>query len=189
MKTIGFIMAVLALCVARTSAENLAAKSAQEKLRVGTYDSRVIAMAYYFSETYNAAEGKMTEACNKEMEKARASGDKKQVADVETKYKDLIQTQIRRHKQVFSTAPIDDLLLLIHDDLPEIAKAAGVGPIVSKWDKAGLEPYQGAELVDVTMPMAKALHPTDEQLKAALELQKQAPIPLEQAEKMDWTKE
>jgi hypothetical protein len=111
------------------------------------------------------------------------------VADVEAKYSELIKTQIRRHKQVFSTAPIDDVLVHIKDQMPEIAKTAGVGPLISKWDKKGLEKYEKAEKVDVTEAMAKALHPPEENLKAALELLKKEPIPLEQAEKMDWSKE
>ena len=189
MKALARIACVSCLCARGVFGGEPTAHPDEGKLRVGTYDSRVIAMAYYLSEAYNAAEGRTTEECNKEMEKARASGDQRQVAAVEAKYKHLIETQIRRHKQVFSTAPIDDLLLLIKDHLPEIAKAAGVGPIVSQWDKSALQQYKGAELADVTVPMAKALHPTDHQLNAALDLQKQNPMPLKQAEKMDWTKE
>jgi hypothetical protein len=181
------MIVVLALCVAGASAEDLTAKAAQEKPRIGIYDSRVVAMAYCFSPACKAAEGESVAAYKAEL--AKASGDKKQAADVEAKYSDLIKTQIRRHKQVFSTAPIDDALVHIKDQLAEIAKAARVGSIISKWDKEALEKHEGAELVDVTEAMAKALRPPEESLKAALELRKKDPIPLEQAEKMDWSKE
>lgn len=189
MKTIECVIVVLALCVSGASAEDLTAKAAQEKPRIGTYDSRVVAMAYCFSPACKAAEGVTVAACNAELAKAKASGDKKQVDEVEAKYSDLIKTQIRRHKQVFSTAPIDDVLVHIKDQMPEIAKAARVGLIISKWDKKALEEHNGAELVDVTEAMAKALRPPEENLKAALDLRKKDPIPLEQAEKMDWSKE
>lgn len=189
MKTLQWLLCVFGLSVVGVIAGESAVKSGDGKLRIGTYDSRVIAMAYFSSEVYNASEGKAVARCNDEMTKAKASEDKMQVADVEAKYKDLIQTQIRRHKQVYSTAPIDDLLLLMKDQIPAIAKAAGVGPIVSQWDKNALKQYEDAERVDVTLPMAKALHPTDDQLKAALDLRKQNPIPLEEAEKMDRTKD
>lgn len=189
MKTIQCMIVALALCIAGASAEDSTAKPSQEKLRIGTYDSRVVAMAYCFSPACKAAEGENIAACNAELAKAKASGDKSQVADVEAKFSELIKTQIRRHKQVFSTAPIDDVLAHIKDQMPEIAKAAGVGAIISKWDTKALEKHEGAELVDVTEAMAKALRPPEEDLKAALELRKKDPIPLEQAEKMDWSKE
>ncbi len=189
MKIIGCMIVVLALCVAEASAEDSAAKPVQEKLRIGTYDSRVIAMAYCFSPACKAAEGEAVAACNAELAKAKVSGDKKQVADVEAKYSDLIKTQILRHKQVFSTAPIDDVLVHIKDQIPEIAKAAGVGPMISKWDKIALQKYEGAEQVDVTEVLAKALRPSEEKLKAALELREKDPMSLEQAEEMDWSKE
>jgi hypothetical protein len=56
--------------------------------------------------------------------------------------------QIQLHKQGFSTAPVDDFLKHIKDKMPEIAKSAGVGPIVSKWDKETLAKYKSAEQVD-----------------------------------------
>lgn len=189
MKIMACMTVVLALCVGQASAEDPADKPVQQKPRIGTYDSRVVAMAYCFSPACEAAEGKTVAACNTELAKAKATGDKKQVAAVEAKYSDLIKAQIRRHKQVFSIAPIDDVLVHIKDQMPDIAKAAGVSLIISKWDKKALDQYAGAEVVDVTEAMAKALHAPDENLKAALELRRKAPIPLEQAEKMDWSKE
>lgn len=189
MKALTRVVCVSGLCVMGVLGGEQTAKPNAGKLRVGTYDSRVIAMAYCFSPACQSAEGKTVAACNSELAKAKATGDKKQVADVEAKYSDLIKTQIRRHRQVYSTAPIDDLLIHIKDQMPGIAKTAGVSVIISKWDKIALKEYKGAESVDVTEAMAKALHPPDENLKAALELLKTDPIPLEKAEKMDWTKE
>ena len=69
--------------------------------------------------------------------------------------------------------------------MPEIAKAAGVYPIVSKWDKAALAKYPSAELVDVTMAMVNAFNPTERQRQSAVAIQKHDPIPLEQAGKID----
>ena len=69
--------------------------------------------------------------------------------------------------------------------MPGIAKAAGVSAVVSKWDKDTLAKYPSAELVDVTMPLVNAFHPTDRQLKSAIDIQKQAPIPLQDVEKME----
>jgi len=77
----------------------------------------------------------------------------------------------------------DSVLAHIQDRLPEIAKAAGVGPIVSKWDMDALARYKSAELVDVTMPLVNAFPPNERQLKFAIDIQQQAPIPLADAGK------
>jgi hypothetical protein len=91
------------------------------------------------------------------------------------------------HMQAFSTAPVDDILEHIKDSLPEIKQKAGVTTLVSKWDQEALARYPSAELVDVTMMLVDALHPNEQQRKHAIEIQKQAPIPLDEAEKIkDW---
>ncbi len=187
---IAFGSLVCALCLfgIAAQADEPAAKSGVGKVRVGTYDSRAMAAAYTFSPAYNASEEpKKAAEFNAELQKAK--GDEKRTAEVNAKYADLVKANVLRHKQMYSTAPVDDLLVHIKAQMPEIAKAAGVGPIVSKWDKAALAKYKGAEFVDVTMAMVQAFQPTEQMLKLAVDVQKKDPIPLEKAEKMDWTKE
>ncbi len=75
--------------------------------------------------------------------------------------------------------------LHIKDQMPEIAKAADVGLIVSKWDKDTLARYKSAELVDVTMALVDAFQPNDRQRQSAIEIQKHEPIPLDKAGKLD----
>ena len=115
-------------------------------------------------------------------DKAKAEGNQTRVAELEAWGKAL---QIRLHKQGFSTAPVDDILKHIKDKMPEIAKSAGVGPIVSKWDKETLAKYKSAEQVDITMALVDAFHPTEGQLKAAIDIQKKTPISLKEAENIN----
>ena len=152
------------------------------KVRVGIYDSRAIAVAFGGSEAFQASTGKQLAALRAEYNEAKAAGNQKRVAELEAQGK---AQQVLLHKQGFSTAPVDDILDHIKDKIPGIAKAAGVGPIVSKWDKDALAKYKSAELVDVTMPLVNAFHPIERQLKFAIDIQKQAPISLEEAEKME----
>ncbi|HEY1221515.1 MAG: hypothetical protein ABSE42_03100 [Bryobacteraceae bacterium] len=184
MKAIEIIasLACFSLCVASVPAQETAASSSGPKLRVGVYDSRAIAVAFGRSEAWQATTGKQLAAMREERDQAKAAGNEKRVAELEAQGK-AYQTLL--HKQGFSTAPVDDILKNIQDKMPEIAKTAGVGPIVSKWDKDALAKYQSAELVDVTMPLVNAFHPTERQLKFAIDIQKQAPISLEDAEKME----
>jgi hypothetical protein len=172
--------ACLSLCAASAPAQE-PANSSGAKVRVGVYDSRAIAVAFGDSEAWQASTGKQL-AMRAEYNAAKAAGNQKRVAELEAQGK---AQQTLVHKQGFSTAPVDDILKNIQDKLPEIAKAAGVSAIVSKWDKDALAKYQSAELVDITMPLVNAFHPTERQLKFAIDIQKQAPISLEEAEKMD----
>ena len=151
------------------------------KVRVGIYDSRAIAVAFGGSEAFQASTGKQLAALRAEYNEAKAAGNQKRVAELEAQGK---AQQVLLHKQGFRTAPVDDILDHIKDKIPGIAKAAGVGPIVSKWDKDALAKYKSAELVDVTMPLVNAFHPIERQLKFAIEIQKQPPISLEEAEKL-----
>jgi len=157
---------------------------------VGTYDSRSVAAAYFLTPFYEEDKSRQIKAAQEELEKAKGTGDQKQIADAEAKLNDVPPKMgIHLHRQFFSTAPVDDILVHIQDQMPGIAKAAGVGFIISKWDKKAMAEYKGAELVDVTMAMVNAFHPEEEQLKLAVEIREKEPIPLEEAEKMDWSKE
>ncbi|MBM4154224.1 MAG: hypothetical protein FJ221_04260 [Lentisphaerae bacterium] len=182
MKRLGMMVCVLGVFVCNAPADESSAGAADAKVRVGVYDSRAIAVAFVGSPLYQSSDGKKLSDMMAEHSKAKAEGNQKRVAELEAWVK---AQQALLHKQGFSTAPVDDILRQIKDQMPAIAKAAGVGPIVSKWDTAALSKYPSAELVDVTMELVKAFHPTEKQLKAATDIQKHKPIPLEKAEKTD----
>ena len=176
MKSIAILSAVLFFA----AAECAPAQETGASARVGVYDSRAVAVAFGHSEVYEATVGKQLAAMTAEYNAAKAAGNQKRVAELEA------QGQARQKllMQGFSTAPVDDILKFIQDKIPAIAKAAGAGPIVSKWDRDALAKYKSAELVDVTMPLVNAFHPNERQLKFAIDIQKLAPIPLDEAEKM-----
>ncbi len=152
-------------------------KASAEKVRVGTYDSRAVVIAFAGTETFSNQQ----KILHAEYDKARAAGDKKRMAELEAQG---MEQQKLLHKQGFSTAPVDDVLTNIKDRLPEIAKTAGVEVIISKWDSAALARYKSAELVDVTMLLVDALKPNERARRSAVEIQTQKPIPLQQADKM-----
>ena len=145
--------------------------------KVGIYDSRAVILAYVFTPPFNA----WMSGLRDRYEKAKAAGDEKGMKAAEEEGK---ARQKKMHLQGFSTAPVDDALEVIKDQLPEIAKKAGVGVMISKWDKAGLAKYPGAEHVDVTMALVEAFHPVERQRKIIPEMLKTEPLPLEEVEKM-----
>jgi hypothetical protein len=147
------------------------------KTRAGIYDSRAVAVAFAGSAAFNRWLGNL----KAEHEKAKASGDQKRVAELEAQG---AAGQRLLHMQAFSTAPVTNILDQIKDKLPAIKEKAGVSVLLSKWDKDGLARYKSADLVDVTMALVDALSPTERQRKSAIAIQKQKPIPLEQAERI-----
>ncbi|MDD5707593.1 MAG: hypothetical protein PHR35_16855 [Kiritimatiellae bacterium] len=181
MKTI-VISVIATLCLAAARAGEPAPAQAGARPRIGVYDSRAIAVAFMGSPSYQASDGKRMTEMMAEHAKAKAAGDTNRVAELEAWGK---AQQVRLHQQGFSTAPVDDVLKHIENQMPAIATAADVSAIVSKWDKAALARHPSAELVDVTMELVKAFHPTDRQLKAAIGIQKHTPISLERAERID----
>ena len=164
MKTVDSMVCVLGLCVATALAGEPAAKPAAAKLRIGTYDSRAVAMAYTGTEWFHKwrIRAQAAEA------KAKAEG-----KDVPA---ELMAQAIRTHQQGFSTAPVDDLLANIKDKLPGIAKAAGVSAMVSKWDKEALAKYKSAERVDVTMALVNAMTTDPHARQQAVNIMKSKPV-------------
>ena len=148
-----------------------------QKTRVGIYDSRAVAIAYAHSD-WNE---KRLESKVEEMEQAKAAGDKKKIKELDEWGK---AQQAKLHRQGFGTAPVDDILEHIKEELAQIAKDANVIAFVSKWDKKTLKRYKSAELVDVTDLIVAQFNPNERTLKTIEQLKDKKPIPLWQLETM-----
>ena len=150
---------------------------AESKMRVGIYDSRAIAIAYAHSDWNDTRlKAKMTE-----MEKAKSSGDTAKISELEAWGQ---ARQAKLHRQGFSTAPVDDILEHIKDDLPQIAKDANVIALVSRWDKKSLKRYRSAELIDVTDSIAAQFNPNEKTLRTIEQIKNNKPVSLWQLERM-----
>ncbi|MEJ2596140.1 MAG: hypothetical protein P8100_13695 [bacterium] len=142
---------------------------------VGTFDSRVIAVAYYNSEAHK----KYVEGLHTEHAEAEASGDVERARELDTMGE---ASQELAHKQAFSTWPVDNILETIEGKIPEIAEKTNVDLIISKWNIV----YQrsGVEFIDVTDVMVELFDLDEQFLKGLEQLKNQPPIPLEELEKM-----
>jgi hypothetical protein len=155
-----------------------AAGQSGKSMRVGTFDSRAVALAYYRkfckSPEFTARMKKLKE----EHDQAKAAGDDAKAERLEAEGRG---GQAHTHAQVFGSAPIDEILTKIKDRLPEIAKQAGVDLIVSKWTIT----YRSADarFVDVTEPMAKLFQPDEATLKMIREVPKHQPLSAEELKK------
>ena len=142
-------------------------------MRVGTFDSRAVAVAYGRSEVFmNHVAGLMTE-----YERAKAAGDDKRALELEA---EVPAEQELLEKQAFSAWPVDNILEQIEEEIPAIAENADVDAIVSKWDIV----YQrsGAEFIDVTDLMVNLFDPDEETRNMLKGLMDQDPVPLEELE-------
>ncbi|MDD3142946.1 MAG: hypothetical protein PHG32_01995 [Candidatus Cloacimonetes bacterium] len=87
------------------------------------------------------------------------------------------------HKQGFSTWPVDDILERIKDQIPEIAKQAGVDIIVCKWDIVYQLP--GVEFIDVTDLLVMPFAPDASTLDLIKSLREIEPVSLEELEELE----
>jgi hypothetical protein len=146
--------------------------------RVGVYDSRVVAYAWFLSDAQQAKlKGQMATA-----QAAKQAGDEAKLKEYSAA---LSALQDQMHREVFSTAPADEALTVIKGRIPEIEKATGVTDLVSKWDEPSLNNYKGAEQVDVTDKLVGAFfNPTEKQLKVIEGIKKSDPLPLEKCNEL-----
>jgi hypothetical protein len=144
---------------------------APPKARIGTYDSRAIAIAYAPSK-HNPVAEKL-----KEHAAAEARGDTKRVKELEAWG---AEHQRQLHRQGFSRLPVDDLLEPVADRLLEVAKAAGVDAIVFGCNQHTAE----VELVDVTLAIVALYEPSERTLEYVRSAMRTEPIALDVVEKM-----
>ncbi|MCJ7729367.1 MAG: hypothetical protein MUO27_05780 [Sedimentisphaerales bacterium] len=173
--------AVLALvgCVSAADNEKAAADGNKAAIVVGTFDSRAVVVAYAHSEPWKQKLQQMKKA----QDEAKAAGDTKKVEELEQWG---LTQQKKFHMQGFGTADVNDLLEYIRNDIPQIAKEAGVDIIVSKWDIAYQSP--SAKTVDITEKIVAPFKPDEKLLVMIRDLMTKAPMSNEVLEKADHTK-
>ena len=167
--TVLFLTGVAAMVF--VSAGHAQESSTTSSARIGTFDSRAIATAFYRSAEFQDSFRDLWT----EFEEAKESGDEWRVRELEA-YGPAMQH--RMHQQAVSTASVREIMEKISDALPEIAQKASVSVIVSKWEVT----YESsaADLVDLT-PQLVALFDPDEQMLTMVDYYKTlAPIPMDQ---------
>ena len=149
-------------------------KAPPATLRIGTYDSRAVAVAYARSERFAQ---KLTDLHRQRSEAVKA-GDTKRVAELDTQGEAM---QMRMHLQGFSTAPVDDVLETVRERLADVAKRKNVAAIARAID---YHDDASTELVDVTDELVGLFNPNEQTLKTVRDLRKQKPASIEEVAKM-----
>lgn len=154
-----------------------AGKSGPAPARIGVYDSRVLAYAHFWSEDYQR---KLNELI-KTAREAQAAGETDRLKELKSSIE---KKQEQNHLQVFSSAPVEEVLAGMKERLPAIQKETGVSRLVSKWDEKTLEQLKTAEKVEVTDQLLREFKLDEKQKKVVESIRKQKPLPLEQAKQL-----
>lgn len=145
--------------------------TAAEQVKLGTYDSRVVALACARSQQFAAS----MRARQAEMAAAKAAGRQERVRELD---QEGAWMQVRLHQRTFSTAGAADMLKGLESQLPMIAEKAGVAAIVSRWELPYSSP--SIELVDVTQQVAALFAPDAATRKLMDEVAAMAPQPFDE---------
>jgi len=167
------ILVALLFCMAPVIVPSVASaqETEGESLRIGTFDSRAVALAYYRSP---GVLDEMVGEMKVDRQEALEEGDSAKAEELEIRGKSM---QHLMHQQVFSTGSICNLYPAFQARLDLVAQDAGVIAIVSKWELPYSTP--GLDIVDVTYEVV-ALFETDEEVEKMVgELLVQDPVPLE----------
>lgn len=139
--------------------------------RIGVYDSRMVAYAHFWSEEHQKA----LQVRAAEAETARRVGNL-------TRYKalsaELGDERSRINLQVFSIAPIQDVLDQLRDKLPALQKEAGVSRFVSQWDESSLRAIAPEDRIDVTSLLVGSFRVPEARLKQLDQMKLAKPLPL-----------
>lgn len=168
---------ILLSCImfASFAAAPVKAEDGRSKIRLGTYDSRFVALAFYRAENMKRVRDSMGNL-NLELQRAKEAKDEKKLKELEAKGPAI---QNLMHQQVFGSLSIPNVMETIKDELPVIAKKAGVTLIVSKWEIQ----YSGPEIetIDLTLQLVDLFKIDDTTRKMIDEglKQNQKPVPVE----------
>lgn len=162
---------VAAATMALISTGHAQEQAASPSVRVGTFDSRAVAVVFYQSEQ----QGQYRRALRQEYSEAEASGDEWRMMQLDALFPAL---QHRMHQQGFSTGSIREIMQTLNSELPRVAEEEGVSVIVSKWEL----PYwsEAVELVDLTPQVVALIDPSERALGMVEDFEAAAPVSMEQ---------
>jgi|CZKP01.1.fsa_nt_gi hypothetical protein len=126
---------------------------AQNKFRVGTYDSRAVEIAY-FNSAYSHSIMQTMKELNVKMQKAKQESDSAMIKKLNFEGP---TRQAILHEKGFGTGSIRFEIMEIKDKIDSLAKAEKIDLVVSKWELN----YSNAncEVIDITEKIADLFKP------------------------------
>jgi hypothetical protein len=137
------------------------------KIRIGTFDSRLIALAYYGSKDY----GKVIADFDKDYKDATLKKDSAVIKKLLVKGPVM---QRMMNDRIYGKGTINDILDHYKDKITAIAKSQNVVMAVSKWEVQYKTP--GVELIDLTWKIMDIFNPSSQVIQWAKAGEKELPI-------------
>jgi len=128
--------------------------NAQTKIRIGVFDSRAIAIAFYNSKFSTNQE--IFAALGTKMKEAKEKNDKEAITKIE---REASLRQVIMHEQGFGRGSINNVTEIVKEKIAQLAKSENLSTIVSKWELV----FSGSDiiLVDVTEKIADFFEPNE----------------------------
>ncbi len=164
---VGFLCLTSVLVASVFLSAGSATDPPSNKIRIGTYESRAIAIAYTPSQ-FNPAKEKMAD-----YQKAKTADDKAKMEILKTWGE---QHQRQLHLQGFGRVPVDDLLAPVKNQVAALARERRLAAITMACEFTSID----VELVDVTDDLVKLYDPSEKTLEFVRTARKVKPTPLSQ---------
>ena len=129
--------------------------NAQTVIRIGVFDSRAVAVAYYNSDFSNTKE--IFQSLATQMQEAKSKDDKEAIAKIE---REGTLRQAILHEQGFGTGSVNNITETVKDKLNQLANDENLSAIVSKWEISFSN--NNVELVDITEKIVNFFDPNDQ---------------------------
>lgn len=137
-------------------------------VRIGTIDSRAVAIAYYRSAAFQKILGEK----RARQQKAKEAGNTALALQIEAEGR---QLQDRINRQGFGNASVGDVIRQVANELPQVSDRVGVDVIVSRWDLVFTK--SDTRFVDVTDQLVQLFSPDKKTLEAIAAVRKTRPGP------------
>lgn len=136
---------------------------------IGIYDSRAIAIANFETDEFQMH----LKEIKKKYNLAKEKKEKKMMKFYEKQGKTL---QKELHKQVFSTYPVDEILLKYTKEIENLKNKKKVNLLISKWNKKELKKYKNNKQIDATKDLVELIIKDEKKRKHALEIVDKKPV-------------
>lgn len=140
------VISVIALLLAVTFVNSYS----QSKLKIGTFDSRMVAVAFYNSKHFN-----LREDATKRMDAAKEKND---TAEISAIMKEMPLRQRFMHEQAFGKGSVAWIMDAFKDKVSGVAKNEKVDIVVSKYELDYCP--KDAELTDITLKLCEIFEST-----------------------------
>ena len=143
--------------------------NAQTKLRIGVFDSRAVAVAFYNSKF--STNQQIFASLGTRMKEAKGKDDKDAIAKIE---REASLRQVMMHEQGFGRGSINNVTGAIKDKLAQLAKSENLSVIVSKWELV----FSDADVVsiDVTEKIVDFFEPNEKIKSMMKEIMESEPL-------------